>query len=110
MRALFNALCIIVSKKDVVLGWLNSEDRKLLVAYLEDAARCLEVIPKIIAGGDHYSRMWNEQAYLLRASGIRDLKKWVLLPKAETRDYLDQELRRILLLAAVGDWDGLVDT
>jgi hypothetical protein len=107
MRALFNALCIIVSKKDVVLGWLNSEDRKLLVAYLEDAARCLEVIPKIIAGGDHYSRMWNEQAYLLRASGIRDLKKWVLLPKAETRDYLDQELRRILQLAAVGDWDGL---
>jgi hypothetical protein len=43
----------------------------------------------------------------LIVESIRDLKKWVLLPKAETRDYLERELRRILDLVAVGDWDGL---
>jgi len=30
-----------------------------------------------------------------------------LLPKAETCDYLERELRRVLQLVAVGDWDGL---
>jgi hypothetical protein len=78
-----------------------------LLALAEDAALCLETIPKRISALDRFSSKWNQQAYRRRASGIRDLKKWVLLPKPETRDYLERELLRVLLLAAIGDWDGL---
>ena len=87
--------------------WTNPEARKGLVDCLEAAAKCLEVIPKRILGGDRFSSAWNQQQYLRRASGIRELKKWVLLPKAEAPDNLERELRRIIQLAAVGDWDGL---
>jgi hypothetical protein len=87
--------------------WSNPEARKSLVASLEVAAKCLEVIPKTIPARDRLSSSWNEQQYFRRATGIRDLKKWALLPKAETLDYLERELRRIFQLAAIGDWDGL---
>lgn len=108
LKALFDALLqIIALNRDDELGWTHPEARKQLVTNLEEAARCLEVIPKTILGRDRFSNRWNQQEYLRRASGIRDRKKWVLLPKAETRNHLEQELRRILQLAAVGDWDGL---
>jgi hypothetical protein len=79
----------------------------LLVADLEDAAKCVEVIPKRVPGLDGFSSRWNQQEYFRRALGIRDLKRWVLLPKADTLYHLQQELHRILQLVAVGDWDGL---
>lgn len=108
MKALFDALQgVIALNRDDELGWPHPKARAALIANMEEAARCLEVIPKVIAGRDHFSSIWNRQAYLCRASGIRDRKKWVLLPKSETRIELERELRRILQLAAIGDWDGL---
>lgn len=78
-----------------------------MVSDLEEAAKCLEVVPKTIPGLDRHSNEWNNHEYLRSASGIRALKKWVLLPKAETRVYLEREIRRVLELVAAGDWDRL---
>jgi hypothetical protein len=86
--------------------WADPKTREQIVAYLENAAKCLEVIPKAILGRDAFSSRWNRREYFRRASGIRDLKKWALLPKAETRGNLESELRHILQLVATGDWDG----
>jgi hypothetical protein len=106
LRALFNALRQVIALKEDQ-RWTDPKERNRLVTWLEEAAKCLEVIPKTISGRDRFSSRWNQQEYLRRASGIRDLKKWVLLPKAETCDYLEQKLRCILQLTAIGDWDGL---
>jgi hypothetical protein len=106
MKALLHALREVVALKEDP-RWANPEARKSLVPDLEDAATCLEVIPKRFPDRDRFSSTWNQQAYLRRASGIRDLKKWVLLPKAETRDHLERTLRDVLERASVGDWDGL---
>lgn len=106
MKALFYALRGVIALKEDP-RWANPEARKSLVPELEDAAICLEVIPERFPDRDRCSSTWNEQAYLRRASSIRDLKKWVLLPKAETRDCLERKLRDVLELVAVGDWDGL---
>lgn len=74
MKALFDALRGVTAlNRDDELGWPNPKARAALIANIKEAARCLEVIPKVIAGRDHFSSIWNRQAYLCRASGIRDL-------------------------------------
>jgi len=87
--------------------WTDPTVRGVFLAQFEDAAKCLEIISKKLSMGDRFSAAWNRLEYVRRASGIRELKKWVLLPKTDTRNNLDRELRRIIQLVAVGDWDGL---
>jgi hypothetical protein len=82
-------------------------NRTVMFEQLEDAARCLESIARRIATGDPASNLWNELAYKRRATYIRELKKWILLPKIDTPQYIEHRLRELLDLVASNNWDGL---
>jgi hypothetical protein len=88
-------------------NWTDPMVRGVFLERFEDAAKCLETISKKFSTGDRFSTGWNRLEYLRRAAGIREFKKWVLMPKTDTRYNLDRELRGIIQLVALGDWDGL---
>jgi hypothetical protein len=78
-----------------------------LISNLEDAADCVESIPRILLLRDPTLAFWSKAAYRQRANGIRALRKWILVPKVDTPKFLEQELRRIIQKVAEGDLDGL---
>jgi hypothetical protein len=48
-------------KKDDGPDWKNLQNREKLVTCLEEAAKCLETIPKTISVLDRFSNRWNQQ-------------------------------------------------
>jgi hypothetical protein len=53
------------------------------------------------------STLWNKAAYQRRAAAIRELKKWIILPKKDTRPHFTDKLEAIVGLVSSGNWDGL---
>ena len=85
----------------------DEDGRNVILALLEEAARYLEMVGRNISAGDRPSAFWKREAYGRRVQGLRELKMAVMLPKVDTRDWLEKELQRLLTLVAVGNWDGL---
>ena len=108
LNALFEALYLLDKiRTGEVLDWDTPEKRAPMLAHLEEAARCLAAVSIRTPANDRSFAVWKEQAFKQRVQGLRELKMAVVLPKADTRDWLEQELRRILGRLASGDWDGL---
>ena len=103
LHALVKALRI--SGENVV--WISPLNRDAMFEQLEDAARCLENIARRIATRDLASNLWNKLAYKRRATYIRELKKWILLPKIDTPQYMEHKLRELFDLVSSNNWDGL---
>jgi hypothetical protein len=78
-----------------------------IISNLDDAAKCIECIPRLLLVRDPTLALWMNMAYTGRANGIRALRKWILVPKVDTPHFLDKEVRRIIEQVAAGDLDGL---
>lgn len=89
------------------ISWDEPENRSPLLSSLEEAAQCLEILCLKMPARDSWIESRFRQALADRSAGIRELKLWILIPRKETRFDLEQRLRKILDLAAAGDWDGL---
>jgi hypothetical protein len=103
--ALFSALEGVTKPTDWL--WLDPSIPNQPVDQLEKAARCLEIFQQRFA----HSRLAlipdARQYYLRRAAGLRKLKMSACLPTPRNLIYLQQEIRRVLDLAAAGNWDEL---
>jgi hypothetical protein len=108
LNSLFETLCALreIPQGDI-LERSASEKRASILANLEDAAWCLQAVSRLTPVNDRLIASLKQEAFDRRVQGLRELKMAVVLPKADTRTCLDEELRRILGLLAVGDWEGL---
>jgi len=83
------------------------DKRAAILANLEEAARCLQAVSRLTPTNDGLIASLKQEAFDRRVQRLRELKMLIVLPKADSRNWLDQELRRILDLLAAGDWEGL---
>jgi hypothetical protein len=87
--------------------WADINFRKKVIARLEKVATCVErVIPAQMRSGNPATDQWLSESAEEMAAGVRALAKWVMTPKADTREQLVTRLASNLVHAARGDWDG----
>jgi hypothetical protein len=88
--------------------WLNLHVRNRLLHSLERVAQCLEYsLPLHLNGRDALTDRWLREQTAGRAAAVRDLKRWVCLPRADTRQQFIDRISTDLTRAVRGDWDGL---
>jgi hypothetical protein len=88
--------------------WLNLHVRARLLRSLERVAQCLEhSLPLHLSGRDELTDQWLREQTAGRAAAMRELKRWVCLPKADTRRQFVDRISGDLTRAVRGDWDGL---
>lgn len=88
--------------------WGHLRGRNRVVRSLERAARCLESnLPSRLQGQDAETDRWLREKAAAQAAALRGLKRWVLVPKPDTREHFIQRVAQDLVRTAVGDWDGL---
>lgn len=88
--------------------WLNLHVRNRLLHSLERVAQCLEYsLPLHLNGRDALTDRWLREQTAGRAAAVRDLKRWVCLPRADTRQQFIDRVSADLTRAVRGDWDGL---
>lgn len=88
--------------------WPNSAFRQRCLRSLEAVAqRVGRDVPRSLSSGDPLRDLWAKTAYSEMAEAIREMKTWLLVPKADTRAVLLARLADVLVRTARGDWDGL---
>ena len=88
--------------------WLNLHVRARMLDSLERIAQCLErSLPLHLNGRDALTDRWLREQTAGRAAAVRELKRWVCLPKADTRERFVERISQDLTRAVRGDWDGL---
>jgi hypothetical protein len=88
--------------------WLNLHVRARLLRSLERVAQCLEYsLPLHLNGRDALTDRWLREQTAGRAAAVRELKRWVCLPRADTRQRFIDRISADLTRAVRGDWDGL---
>lgn len=74
---------------------------------LRAAARCVEALASRHRTGDEARDRWLRQVCASRAAYILELQRGVVLPRNDTRDYLQGELCHLLSLALTNDWGNM---
>lgn len=88
--------------------WGHLRGRNRVVRSLERAARCLERnLPYRLRGQDADTDRWLRQKAAGQAAALRRLKRWVLVPRPDTREHFIARVSQDLVRTTVGDWDGL---
>lgn len=82
--------------------------RRKQLAAIEIASRCLEsFLPEQLRCGDIVTDAWLKEVMQEAANALREKKRWILTPKADTYGYLTRSLADMLLCVIGGDWDRL---
>ncbi|HEX5869862.1 MAG TPA: hypothetical protein VFY65_05595 [Longimicrobium sp.] len=88
--------------------WGQLRGRNRVLRSLELAARCLERnLPYRLRGQDADTDRWLREKAAGQAAALRGLKRWVLVPKPDTREHFIERVSQDLVRTTVGDWDGL---
>ena len=88
--------------------WQEPAIKAWTVARIEEIASCVERDwPWGIVKDDATVCTWLEQTTQRKAMAIRELKKWVLNPKADSHENVLRKLSQILVIATCGDLDSL---
>jgi hypothetical protein len=88
--------------------WRQLTGRNRVLRSLELSARCLERnLPYRLRGQDAETDLWLREKAARQAAAVRGLKRWVLMPKPDTREHFIQRISEDLVRTTVGDWDGL---
>ncbi|HEU0012939.1 MAG TPA: hypothetical protein VFQ45_04610 [Longimicrobium sp.] len=89
-------------------AWSDLRARGRILRSLETVAYCLErQLVRHLRGHDAATERWLREKTAQRAAAVRALKRWVCLPKADTRERFVERIAGDLVRAATGDWDGL---
>ncbi|HEV3048930.1 MAG TPA: hypothetical protein VGX50_01395 [Longimicrobium sp.] len=88
--------------------WVHMRGRNRVLRSLERAARCLQHnLPYRLRGQDVETDRWLREKGAGQAAALRALKRWVLVPRSDTRERFIERISQDLVRTTVGDWDGL---
>jgi hypothetical protein len=88
--------------------WTDLKFKQKTTEYLEEAANSAEkMLPRQLKSGDPATDLWLKETMIGIASALRAVKKWVLTPKADTRQQFLARISQTLVHTAKGDWDAL---
>ncbi|HEX2209947.1 MAG TPA: hypothetical protein VHG93_19890 [Longimicrobium sp.] len=88
--------------------WGQLRGRNRVLRSLELAARCIERnLPARLPSQDAETDRWLREKAAKQAAALRGLKRWVLVPRPDTREHFIQRISQDLVRTTVGDWDGL---
>lgn len=88
--------------------WSELSVKRDLIAELEAAASIVEGdLPALLQTGNAADDRWFGKMTSQSAAALRSLKRWVLMPKLDTRDRLTDQVCSILVSVLRGDWDNL---
>ena len=86
--------------------WADLEFRRQLIPMLKKAAVCLQYdLRRQCQSGDAIIDMWVQDAIARKAAALRELKKWVLIPKSDTRNQFIARIAAGLSQMTSGNWD-----
>jgi hypothetical protein len=88
--------------------WGSLESKNVVMRALETAARIAsEQLPRGLRTGDRDTNVWLIHRCNAIAASLRAKKMWVLMPKPDTRDRLEESLVACFVNSLTGDWDGV---
>jgi len=103
--SLLEVLAILQTKPN---RWTDLSIKRDLIQELESAANAVEGdLPAQLMTGHLADDRWLKEMTLKRASALRNLKRWVLMPKVDTRDRFVEQVSNILVYVLRGDWDSM---
>ena len=89
-------------------GWRRSATRAAMLADLERLARAVDGgFARRMRSGDQSSDAWVQDQAGRAGAAVRQLKRWVVTPLADTRERLRERLTADLVALAEGRWDPL---
>jgi hypothetical protein len=87
--------------------WGILEIQHELAGRLEIIASCLQHNLPCRLQSDGATDDWLQKMTTQMAAALRDLKKWVLMPKPDTRRQFITRVAETFVHAATGEWDAL---
>jgi hypothetical protein len=88
--------------------WPELSFRRQLIPMLEEAATCIQNgLSRQYWSGDGIIDLWLRDTATRQAASLRELKKWVLIPKPDTRNQFIVRIVAGLSQITSGNWDAL---
>jgi hypothetical protein len=88
--------------------WPDLSFRRELAGRIEEVALALQFgFPGRLRVGNPVVNSWISRMTTEQAAAIRELQKWLLHPKSDTREHFVARIRETLELCACGNWDAL---
>lgn len=89
-------------------GWDELPFRAELAGELEVIANMIQRdLPAQCIAGDEAFNVWIGERAWRAAAFMRDMKKWVTVPREDTRAFFAWQISRIVVCIAKSDWDGI---
>jgi hypothetical protein len=88
--------------------WADLKFRRQLIPMIEEAASCIQYgLCRQCQSGDNNLDVWVQDIMTRKAAALRELKKWVLTPKADTRGQFIARVAASFSQIVSGNWDAL---
>ena len=101
---------IVELQNSVGSAWTMQQKRAIILD-LETASFCVEHgLPYRLQCRDPETMLWNKQVFKEIATTIRLTNRWIISPKADTREFLNQRLITFLEHSLTGEWDSMERT
>jgi hypothetical protein len=107
-RLLIRTVAILNKIEQSPNRWVELPFRIELMGELEAVANMIQrELPAQCTSGDAVFNIWVQQKASRAAAFIREMKKWVIVPREDTREFFTQQLAKLAVCLAGGDWDGI---
>jgi hypothetical protein len=88
--------------------WTDLNFKRGMNLLLEEIALCIErYVPRPLRSGDDGTDTWVKEVTREVATAIRELKKWVLTPKGDSRQNFILKIGYTFVHVVSGEWDSL---
>jgi hypothetical protein len=88
--------------------WQEISFKNNLMYALEEIARCVERdLPNVLQTRDVEHQVWFQHRTKAISASLRSLKKWICLPRADTREKFLAHISSQFIHSAQGHWDNL---
>lgn len=88
--------------------WYDLSFRVELIKKLDKVGNDIQrYLPAVCKSGDGDFDSWMSDRAWRTGAYLREMKKWIIVPREDTRAYLIGQIATIIVCIAKGDWDGI---
>jgi hypothetical protein len=108
LKIIDNLLLIMVNVENNPTKWTRPDFRKNLLQELEETARFFENdLFYRLQSGSVITDSWTRDRMSSIAAAVRELQKWMITPKLDTREYFLGRISKLFVDFVEGNWDSL---